>query len=338
MVEQFQDWWAVREGRPCPPRPLVHNWARKVGFPAAVPSRWGSQGLPPDELSIQNGILTTRASRFPLCIDPQQQALSWIKRKEEKNNLRVGRPPRHPPTPPLATPRSDAIARSPQRSPQPLSQVWRAGRPPGFALLLLCTALRLRAAQGRRAHFAHLGVPYSAGLGGLGCSVAWVWKGVGEGLAEIQCTHRGVHPRETQPGGLGCTHGVRRVRVVTPEGVLCPSAAPALLQLLPAPSRWRSPAWLLTARVCLCSASVRPSGSGVSLSALCSSSREPQQEPAPRSCSQLTRAPLCGRTTSVCPPIDGHVGGFRFSAAVNNAAETVHVQAASWACVFMFPW
>uniref|UniRef100_A0A8C5JYE8 Dynein, axonemal, heavy chain 10 n=1 Tax=Jaculus jaculus TaxID=51337 RepID=A0A8C5JYE8_JACJA len=52
-------------------------------------SRWGSQGLPPDELSVQNGILTTRASRFPLCIDPQQQALSWIKRKEEKNNLRV---------------------------------------------------------------------------------------------------------------------------------------------------------------------------------------------------------------------------------------------------------
>ncbi|XP_054939143.1 dynein axonemal heavy chain 10-like isoform X1 [Physeter macrocephalus] len=52
-------------------------------------SRWGSQGLPPDELSVQNGILTTRASRFPLCIDPQQQALNWIKRKEEKNSLRV---------------------------------------------------------------------------------------------------------------------------------------------------------------------------------------------------------------------------------------------------------
>ncbi|KAI5616269.1 dynein heavy chain 10, axonemal [Silurus asotus] len=52
-------------------------------------SRWGSEGLPPDELSVQNGILTTRASRFPLCIDPQQQALNWIKKKEEKNNLKV---------------------------------------------------------------------------------------------------------------------------------------------------------------------------------------------------------------------------------------------------------
>uniref|UniRef100_A0A8C3NCR8 Dynein-1, subspecies f n=1 Tax=Geospiza parvula TaxID=87175 RepID=A0A8C3NCR8_GEOPR len=52
-------------------------------------SRWVSEGLPPDELSVQNGILTTYSSRFPLCIDPQQQALHWIKKKEEKNNLRM---------------------------------------------------------------------------------------------------------------------------------------------------------------------------------------------------------------------------------------------------------
>ncbi|XP_056232067.1 dynein axonemal heavy chain 10 [Seriola aureovittata] len=52
-------------------------------------SRWGSEGLPPDELSVQNGILTTRGSRFPMCIDPQQQALNWIKKKEENNNLKI---------------------------------------------------------------------------------------------------------------------------------------------------------------------------------------------------------------------------------------------------------
>ncbi|RKO94122.1 dynein heavy chain and region D6 of dynein motor-domain-containing protein [Blyttiomyces helicus] len=52
-------------------------------------SRWAQEGLPADELSIQNGILTTKASRFPLCIDPQQQALNWVKKKESANSLKI---------------------------------------------------------------------------------------------------------------------------------------------------------------------------------------------------------------------------------------------------------
>ncbi|KAH8295402.1 hypothetical protein KR018_010894 [Drosophila ironensis] len=52
-------------------------------------SQWSNEGLPPDELSIQNGILTMRASRFPLCIDPQLQALKWIRKRETKNNLKI---------------------------------------------------------------------------------------------------------------------------------------------------------------------------------------------------------------------------------------------------------
>jgi len=47
-------------------------------------SNWGAEGLPSDDLSVQNGILTTRASRWPLCIDPQMQAVTWIKKKEGK--------------------------------------------------------------------------------------------------------------------------------------------------------------------------------------------------------------------------------------------------------------
>lgn len=52
-------------------------------------STWNSEGLPPDELSVQNGILTVRASRFPLCIDPQLQAWTWIKKKEQRHNLKI---------------------------------------------------------------------------------------------------------------------------------------------------------------------------------------------------------------------------------------------------------
>ncbi|KAG5320172.1 DYH10 protein, partial [Pseudoatta argentina] len=52
-------------------------------------TNWNSEGLPSDELSIQNGILTLKASRFPLCIDPQLQALNWIKKREQKKNLKI---------------------------------------------------------------------------------------------------------------------------------------------------------------------------------------------------------------------------------------------------------
>lgn len=52
-------------------------------------SRWSAEGLPSDELSIQNGILTKNASRWPLCVDPQLQAVVWIKEKEKKHNLEI---------------------------------------------------------------------------------------------------------------------------------------------------------------------------------------------------------------------------------------------------------
>lgn len=52
-------------------------------------STWSAQGLPSDSLSIQNGILTSFATRWPLAIDPQMQAVSWIKAKEAKNNLQL---------------------------------------------------------------------------------------------------------------------------------------------------------------------------------------------------------------------------------------------------------
>ncbi|RKO97568.1 hypothetical protein CAUPRSCDRAFT_10766 [Caulochytrium protostelioides] len=52
-------------------------------------SKWTAEGLPADELSTQNGILSTKAARFPLCIDPQQQALNWIKKREGPNGLKV---------------------------------------------------------------------------------------------------------------------------------------------------------------------------------------------------------------------------------------------------------
>ncbi|KAI4504209.1 hypothetical protein M0802_000680 [Mischocyttarus mexicanus] len=50
---------------------------------------WNIQGLPSDGFSTENGIIVTRGTRWPLVIDPQCQAMKWIKNMEVKNSLRV---------------------------------------------------------------------------------------------------------------------------------------------------------------------------------------------------------------------------------------------------------
>ena len=51
--------------------------------------QWNVDGLPRDNTSTENAILVTRARRWPLMIDPQDQANRWIRNREAKNGLKV---------------------------------------------------------------------------------------------------------------------------------------------------------------------------------------------------------------------------------------------------------
>jgi dynein heavy chain len=50
---------------------------------------WNIQGLPSDPFSSENGLIVTRGRRWPLMIDPQGQANTWIKNMEAKRDLKI---------------------------------------------------------------------------------------------------------------------------------------------------------------------------------------------------------------------------------------------------------
>uniref|UniRef100_A0A8C0KKM0 Dynein axonemal heavy chain 6 n=1 Tax=Canis lupus dingo TaxID=286419 RepID=A0A8C0KKM0_CANLU len=51
--------------------------------------QWNTDGLPRDMISTENGILVTQGRRWPLMIDPQDQANRWIRNKESKSGLKI---------------------------------------------------------------------------------------------------------------------------------------------------------------------------------------------------------------------------------------------------------
>ncbi|XP_034231069.1 dynein heavy chain 2, axonemal [Thrips palmi] len=70
--------------------PMSPDWTL-VGFltDKTTVREWNLQGLPTDLFSTENGVIITRANRWPLIIDPQCQAWRWIKNLEGSNGLHV---------------------------------------------------------------------------------------------------------------------------------------------------------------------------------------------------------------------------------------------------------
>uniref|UniRef100_A0A3P8VN13 Dynein axonemal heavy chain 2 n=1 Tax=Cynoglossus semilaevis TaxID=244447 RepID=A0A3P8VN13_CYNSE len=69
---------------PCTPG---FSFAVFLSKPTAV-REWNIQGLPSDAFSTENGVIVTRGN-WPLMVDPQGQALKWIKNMEIKRGLKV---------------------------------------------------------------------------------------------------------------------------------------------------------------------------------------------------------------------------------------------------------
>lgn len=59
-----------------------------MGDPVQI-SNWNLNFLPSDRTSLENGILTTKAERWGLCIDPQMQANRWLKSMLKNENLSI---------------------------------------------------------------------------------------------------------------------------------------------------------------------------------------------------------------------------------------------------------
>jgi len=70
--------------------PYSHDFTVEnvLGDPVEI-REWQIQGLPGDSLSIENGLIVTNTSRWPLMIDPQSQGNKWIRSKEKENNLQI---------------------------------------------------------------------------------------------------------------------------------------------------------------------------------------------------------------------------------------------------------
>ncbi|KAJ3375748.1 Dynein heavy chain 2, axonemal [Allomyces arbusculus] len=70
---------------PCSPD---FNVCKFLGNEAEI-RQWNIQGLPTDSFSIENGIIVTNGRRWPLLIDPQSQAVTWLKNMETKRGLKM---------------------------------------------------------------------------------------------------------------------------------------------------------------------------------------------------------------------------------------------------------
>ena len=80
--------WLLQANKLSIPASPKFSLAGTLGDPVLI-REWQNQGLPTDSVSVNNGILVDKCRRWPLMIDPQMQANSWLRKKEEASNVQI---------------------------------------------------------------------------------------------------------------------------------------------------------------------------------------------------------------------------------------------------------
>jgi dynein heavy chain, axonemal len=70
------------------------NLAEKISLKdilgSAVTTReWNMNGLPSDDFSVDNALMIYNSRRWPLMIDPQEQANKWLKKQEAARKIKI---------------------------------------------------------------------------------------------------------------------------------------------------------------------------------------------------------------------------------------------------------
>ena len=86
--DRLIDQWLSRTRDLKIPASGTFSLAKTLGDPVLI-REWQNQGLPTDAVSVNNGILVDKCRRWPLMIDPQMQANTWLRKKEEANNVQI---------------------------------------------------------------------------------------------------------------------------------------------------------------------------------------------------------------------------------------------------------
>eukprot|EP01038_Epipyxis_sp_PR26KG_P006339 gene6339-8727_t len=86
--DQLVEQWLEQANILSIPASAKFSLSSTLGDPVVI-REWQNQGLPTDPVSVNNGILVDKCRRWPLMIDPQQQANQWLRKKEENNGVMI---------------------------------------------------------------------------------------------------------------------------------------------------------------------------------------------------------------------------------------------------------